>query len=85
MKAVKIGDDICLYTDAVLPECYSEVAVSFDVMPVKPEGKCKLDIVDGALVWVIIVPEPIEPEEPTTDPTVWDELDAAYQEGVDSI
>lgn len=31
-------------------------------------------------------PEPsTEPEEPTdTDPDVWDELDAAYQEGVNS-
>lgn len=24
-----------------------------------------------------------EPEEPTPEPTVWDELDAAYQEGYD--
>lgn len=31
------------------------------------------------------MPEPEEPTEPTTEPTVWDELDAAYQEGVDSI
>lgn len=33
-----------------------------------------------------ILPEP-EPEpmpEPTTEPSVWDELDAAYQEGVNS-
>lgn len=27
-------------------------------------------------------PEPVEPE---TETTVWDELDAAYQEGVDSV
>lgn len=35
-------------------------------------------------------PEPVEPDEPEpmpepTEPTVWDELDAAYQEGVDSV
>lgn len=26
-----------------------------------------------------------EPETPAGDPSVWDELDAAYQEGVDSV
>lgn len=26
-----------------------------------------------------------EPEEPESEKTVWDELDAAYQEGVDSV
>ena len=26
-----------------------------------------------------------EPETPTTEPTVWDELDAAYQEGVNDV
>lgn len=34
------------------------------------------------------MPEPEEPEEvepPAEEPTVWDELDAAYQEGVNSI
>ena len=30
-------------------------------------------------------PEPIETPEPTPAPTVWDELAAAYQEGVNSI
>lgn len=31
------------------------------------------------------VPEPEEPVEPETEPDVWDELDAAYQEGVNSV
>ena len=34
------------------------------------------------------IPEPApEPDEPKTDtePSVWDELDAAYREGVDSV
>lgn len=35
--------------------------------------------------WPGTMPEPEEPTEPTAEPTVWDELDAAYQEGVDSI
>ncbi len=29
-----------------------------------------------------LIPDPVEPE---TEATVWDELDAAYQEGVDSV
>ena len=29
-------------------------------------------------------PEPVEPAEPVEEPSVWDELDAAYQEGVNS-
>ena len=31
------------------------------------------------------VPDPEVPETPDTDSSVWDELDAAYQEGVDSV
>lgn len=30
------------------------------------------------------LPKP-EPVEPVEEPSVWDELDAAYQEGVDSV
>lgn len=30
-------------------------------------------------------PTPDEPDEPTPAPTVWDEIAAAYQEGVNSI
>ena len=38
---------------------------------------------DGAYVYDPL-PEPVEPDrEP--EPTVWDELDKAYQEGVDSV
>lgn len=33
--------------------------------------------------WKASLPEPSDPE-PTAEPTVWDELDAAYQEGVRS-
>lgn len=31
-----------------------------------------------------VMPEP-EPVDPVTEPTVWDELDAAYQEGVNAV
>ncbi len=30
-------------------------------------------------------PQPETEPKPTTEPTVWDELDAAYQEGVNDI
>lgn len=30
-------------------------------------------------------PEPSEPETPAEEPSVWDELDAAYREGVNSV
>ena len=38
---------------------------------------------DGAYVYDPL-PAPIEPE-PVDEPTVWDELDKAYQEGVDAV
>ena len=33
----------------------------------------------------VTVEEVADPEVPADEPTVWDELDAAYQEGVDSV
>jgi hypothetical protein len=30
-------------------------------------------------------PDPETPDTPTGDDSIWDELDAAYQEGVDSV
>ena len=38
---------------------------------------------DGAYVYDPL-PVPVEPES-VDEPTVWDELDKAYQEGVDSV
>ena len=59
-----------------------------------PFGEVEAAEVDGIMTvtkWMALpIPEP-EPEEPETDtePSVWDELDAAYtagyQEGVDSV
>ena len=40
--------------------------------------------VDGAYVYDPL-PEPAEPETPEQESSVWDELDAAYREGVDSV
>lgn len=51
-----------------------------------PFGDITVEEVNGVPTVTSWTPLPMpEPEEPTTEPTVWDELDAAYQEGVDSI
>ena len=51
-----------------------------------PFGKVVVEDVDGVPTVVswepLPMPEPESPEEPENEPTVWDELDAAYQEGV---
>lgn len=66
---------------------YIEIPSELVEEVVATDGYCDLIIKDGVLVGVTPTekpePEPIpEPEEETT---VWDELDAAYQEGVDSV
>jgi hypothetical protein len=59
----------------------------YDGMPIMkelPEGNLPDYLfVDGEYVYNPL-PKP-EPVEPTEERTVWDELDAAYQEGVDSV
>lgn len=60
---------------------------NYDGMPiveVLPEG----DITDYLYINSQYVYDPLprpEPVEPTPERSVWDELDAAYQEGVDSV
>lgn len=51
-----------------------------------PADYLRQTFADGVLT-LTNEPEPVEPEkpEPTAKTTVWDELDAAYQEGVDSV
>lgn len=60
---------------------------NYDGMPIVgtlPEGNLPDYLyVNGEYVYDPL-PRP-EPVEPATEPTVWDELDAAYQEGVDSV
>ena len=57
-----------------------------------PFGEVEVTEIDGVMTvtsWtpgVMPEPEPVpEPEQPEFDTSVWDELDAAYQEGVDSV
>lgn len=62
MKAVKIGNAVCIYNDDALPEQYENRAVYADSIPEKPEDcECYLDVVGGALVWVTAdEPETVE-------------------------
>lgn len=66
---------------ATYPQYAPADAVTVDALP---EG----DISDYRYVNGEYVYDPLpEPEQPAeeTETTVWDELDAAYQEGVDSV
>ena len=42
---------------------------------------------DGSYVYdpLLVPEEPAEPKTPESESNVWDELDAAYQEGVNSV
>lgn len=82
MIALKLDhDNRILYACVVLPNG------NYDGMPIVdtlPDGNLPdYRYVDGEFVYNPL-PRP-DPVEPATDPTVWDELDAAYQEGVDSV
>ena len=59
----------------------------YDGMPIVeelPEGNLpEYRYIDGEYIHDPL-PEPEQPE-PVEEPSVWDELDAAYQEGVDSV
>ena len=90
--AVSINDaDLCRY-GLVLDE--NNRIVDAPVQRYAPDGAIIVEelpdgdfhdyfYVNGEYVYDPL-PRP-EPVEPTTEPTVWDELDEAYQEGVDSV
>lgn len=56
-----------------------------------PFGTFEVEEIDGKLymkvdTWIPLpMPEPEPIPEPEEEPSVWDELDAAYQEGVNAI
>lgn len=54
-----------------------------------PFGEVEAEEFNGVMTvtkWTAgVMPEPEPIPEPETEMTVWDELDAAYQEGVDSV
>ena len=72
---------------SVVPEGWAVVPYDMET-PNLPFGEVEVAEIDGVMTvtkWtpgVMPEPEPVpEPEEPAS---VWDELDAAYQEGVNS-
>lgn len=75
------GDKRILSACVVLPKG------KYDGMPIVeelPEGDIfEYRYIDGQYIHDPL-PKP-EPVEPVEEPSVWDELDAAYQEGVDSV
>lgn len=70
----------------ILHATYEEFATEdMPIVDVLPEGDIyEYRYVDGEYTHDPL-PEPEEPENPETETSVWDELDAAYQEGVDSV
>ena len=54
-----------------------------------PFGEVEVEEADGIMTvtkWTPgVMPEPEPTPEPEEETSVWDELDAAYQEGVDSV
>lgn len=76
---------------SVVPEGWAVIPADMKT-PNFPFGEVEVAEVDGVMTvtkWTpgeMPEPEPVpEPEQPEFDTNVWDELDAAYQEGVDSV
>lgn len=67
-----------------------EVTYTREVEVLSEDGEPVTETVEYTIMTVTsmtegALPEPIpEPEAPPTEPSVWDEMDAAYQEGVNA-
>lgn len=80
MYALNLSED-----NRILSACSILPNGSYDSMA-KVDNLPDGDISDYLYVNGEYVYDPLpKPEEPVAEPTVWDELDAAYQEGVDSV
>ena len=81
MYALNLAEDGRVLS-ATYPQYAPEDAVVVDALP---EGDIyEYRYVDGGFVHDPL-PVPEQPDEPSDEGSVWDELDAAYQEGVDSV
>lgn len=79
---------LCLYEDNRIHSAWKVLPNGkYDGMPIVdtlPEGNLPDYLyINGEYVYDPM-PRP-DPVEPAPEPTVWDELDAAYQSGIDSI
>lgn len=87
MYALNLAED-----KRILSACVGLLNGNYEGMPLVeelPEGNIyEYRYVDGEYIHDPL-PEPEQPEpeqpEPSDEPSVWDELDAAYQEGVNSV
>lgn len=74
--------------EALFPD-YAEVPEELEAGILETQGFCDLLLSDDGRKVLAFVPRPIpdlpEPDEPEENIDVWDALDAAYQEGVDSV
>ena len=75
---------------SVVPAGWAVIPADMET-PNFPFGEVEVDEINGVMTvtkWTpgeMPEPEPVpEPEQPESDTNVWDELDAAYQEGVNS-
>lgn len=82
MIALNLNSD-----NRILSACKVLSNGNYDGMPIVdtlPEGNLPDYLyINGEYIYDPL-PKPEQPE-PIEEPTVWDELDAAYQEGVDSV
>ena len=73
---------------STVPDGWAVIPASMDT-PNFPFGEVEVEGVNGVMTvtkWIPgEMPEPEPVPEPETEMTVWDELDAAYQEGVNSV
>lgn len=73
---------------SVVPEGWAVVPYDMECENF-PFGEVEVAEIDGVVTvtkWTPgVMPEPEPIPEPEPEPSVWDELDAAYQEGVDSV
>lgn len=73
---------------SVVPEGWSVVPYDMECENF-PFGEVEVAEVNGVMTvtkWTPgVMPEPEPIPEPEQEPNVWDELDAAYQEGVNSV
>ena len=76
------------YYFAKLPAGWAVIPADVET-PSFPFGEVEVAEIDGVMTvtkWIPgEMPEPEPVPEPEQEPNVWDELDAAYQEGVDSV
>lgn len=75
--------------EAPIPEGWAIVPEDMEIPETYPFVGIEAEEIDGVMTVTSmtagVMPEPEPEPEPEEKPSVWDELDAAYREGVDSV